>query len=305
MELRDLNYLRAIATNGHLGRSAQSVGLTQPALTKCIARLERELAVDLLERTPRGVRLTVCGEHLVAHAERLHAADADIRRQLKELATGQVGHIRIGTGLAASQQLLPKACIALLKRYPGVTTEISSGNSETLFPALREQKLDIVLASISAPSTPGLQQTYLMQDRVTVISRRSHPVQKKGNNTIEFLANASWAMPPLGTTPSEWLAQRFRDSGCGLPKCVVRTGTLPALLQIVAETDLLAFQSWSVVSQTRSYRDLLRPVALEDMTWNRPIGAFTREHGYRSPVIDRLLEALHAAAGSRTMKTQG
>src|SRR5258706_40921 len=122
MELRDLNYLRAIATNGHLGRSAQSVGLTQPALTKCIARLERELAVDLLERTPRGVRLTVCGEHLVAHAGRLHAADADIRRQLQELATGQVGHVRIGTGLAASQQLLPKACIALLKRHPGVTT---------------------------------------------------------------------------------------------------------------------------------------------------------------------------------------
>jgi len=305
MELRDLNYLRAIATNGHLGRAAQSVGLTQPALTKCIARLEHELAVDLLERTPRGVRLTLCGEHLVAHAERLHAADADIRRQLREFATGEIGHIRIGTGLAASQHLLPKACIALVKRFPGVTAEISSGNSETLFPALREQKLDIVLASISAPSTPGLRQTYLMHDRIAVITRHGHPAQKKGNKTIDFLANASWAMPPLGTIPLEWLAQRFRDSGFGLPKCVVRTGTLPALLQIVAETDLVAFQSWAVVSQTRNYRDLLRPVALEALTWNRPIGAFTREHGYRPPVIDRLLETLREVAGNRTMTTRG
>ncbi|MDB5811839.1 MAG: transcriptional regulator, LysR family [Betaproteobacteria bacterium] len=299
MELRDLDYLRSVAINGHLGRTALSLGLTQPAITKCIARLERELAVKLIERTPKGVRLTICGEHLVAHAERLHAADDDIRRELTELATGQAGHVRIGTGLSASQHLLPTACIDLLKRCPGVTMDISSGNSETLFPALREQKLDLVLASIPSSAIPGLRHTYLMRDRVTVISRANHPVQKMRGKKIDAIANASWAMPPLATLPWEWLAQRFRDLGLGMPKCVVRTDSLPTLLQIVAETDLLAFQSWSVVSQTRNYSKLLRPVAVEDFTWNRPVGAFTREHGYRSPVVDRLVEALEEVAGSK------
>jgi DNA-binding transcriptional LysR family regulator len=177
--------------------------------------------------------------------------------------------------------------------------DITSGNSDTLFPALCEEKLDIVLASISTPSIPGLRQTYLMHDRITVISRRNHPVQKKASKRIDALAKACWAMPPLGTVPLEWLAQRFRDLGLGLPKCVVRTGTLPTLLQIVAETDLLAFQSWSVVSQTKNYGDLLRPVAVQEMTWNRPVGAITREQGYSSPVVDRLIEALQEVAGNK------
>ncbi|HYC47411.1 MAG TPA: LysR family transcriptional regulator [Burkholderiales bacterium] len=297
MELRDLGYLRAVAVHGHLGRAAKSVKLTQPALTKCIARLERELAVKLLERTPKGVRLTTCGEHLVAHAERVYAADVDIRRELTELATGQAGHLRIGTGLAAGQRLLPAACIALLQRCPGVTLDICTGNSETLFPALQERKLDVVLASITTACALGFNQTFLMHDQVTVLSRREHPVQRRGGNTIEALADASWALPPLGTAPWEWLAQRFRELGLGAPKCVVRTGTLSTLLQIVAETDLLAFQSWSVVSGAR-HAELLRPVAVSEMIWNRPVGAFTRKQGYSSPVVDRLIEALQEAAAA-------
>jgi len=297
MELRDLRYLRAVAASRHLGRAAQSLGVTQPALTKCIARLERELAVKLVDRTAKGIRLTVCGEHLVAHAERLHAADIDIRRELTELATGKAGHVRVGTGVGG-QRLLARASISLLKRCPGVTLDITSGNSETLFPALLERKLDIVVASITAARAFDFNHTFLMHDRVTVISRRDHPVQRAGGNTLKALVNACWAMPPAGTAPWEWLAQRFRELGVGLPKCAFRTGTLSTLLQIVADTDLLGFQSWAVVSGTGNYGDLLRPVAVREMVWDRAVGAITGKQGYHSPVVDRLIEALQETAST-------
>jgi DNA-binding transcriptional LysR family regulator len=296
MEFRDLNYLRVVASVGHLGRAAERLGLTQPALTKCIARLEQELAVPLLERTRKGVAVTPCGEHLVRHAEHVDAANTDVRRELTELATGQAGHLRIGTGLVGAQHLLPKACITMLERYPGITLEIVSGNSETLFPALRDRTVDVVIAGIRTKRIPGFRQVYLMHDRVTVITRRDHPLQRAGRLTAAALTDARWAMPGAGTLPAEWLSRRCRDLGLRAPQCAVRTGTLPTLLRIVAESDLLAFQSWSVVERTNDYGALLKPLDINAVTWNRAIGVTTRDHGYRSPAIEKLIDALRAAA---------
>jgi len=296
MELRDLDYLRVVASRGHLGRAADQLRLTQPALTKCIARLERDLKVRLLDRTPKGVRLTACGEHLLGHADRLHAADIDIRRELIELDTGEAGHLRLGTGIVASQMLLPEACIALLRDSPGITLEIVSGNSESLFPALRERRVDLVLASVGSTSLDGLHTFHLMEDEVAVIARRGHPLLAAGRVTARSLSDARWVMPAEGTLPAAWLAQRLRALKLDTPRCAVRTGTFPTLLRLVAGSDLLAFQSWSVIARLPEYGTLLRPLPLKSLTWKRAIGATIRDQDYRSPAIDKVVDALRKAA---------
>lgn len=296
MELRDLAYLRAVAARGHLGRAAEHLHLTQPALTKCIARLERDLKVRLLDRTTKGVRLTACGEHLLQHAERLHAADLDIRRELIELETGQAGHLRLGTGTVAAQSFLPAACISLLNRFPGISLEIVSGDSESLFPALRERRVDIVLASVAAAPMDGLRHTHLMDDHVAVISRRDHPLQRIRRPAPAALREAQWVLPAVGTLPADWLAHRFRTLELDPPRCAVRTGTFPTLLRIIAESDLLAFQSWPLIERMPEFRDLLRPLPVKALTWNRAIGATIRDQDYRSPAIEKVIDALREAA---------
>jgi len=306
MELRDLAYLRAVAARGHLGRAAEQLHLTQPALTKCIARLERDLNVRLLDRSAKGVRLTACGEHLLQHAERLHAADLDIRRELIELDTGQAGHLRLGTGTVAAQSFLPAACISLLGRFPGISLEIVSGNSESLFPALRERRVDIVLASVGALPMDGLRHFHLMDDHVAVISRREHPLQRLRRPTASALRDAQWVLPAAGTLPADWLAHRFRSLQLDPPRCAVRTGTFPTLLRIVAESDLLAFQSWPVIERTPEFCDLLRPLPVKALTWKRAIGATIRDQDYRSPAIEKVIDALQAAAaGGTDLPAQG
>lgn len=296
MEFRDLSYLMAVARAGHLGRAAERLGLTQPALTKCIARLERELEVALLERTAKGVALTACGRHLLRHAERLHAADADVRRELRELATGRAGHIRIGTGFVLAQHILPAACVALLKAHPGITFEVISGNSESLFPALREGRVDVVLAGVGAAPPPGLRQVPLMEDRVVVIGRVDHPLQRRRRVDAAAMSRERWAMPAAGTLPALWLEQRWRELGIVPPPCAVRSGSLPTLLRIVAETDLLMFQSWATVRRNSDYGRRLRPLPSDALTWRHGIGVTMRDGGDASPALDRLVEALRAAA---------
>lgn len=298
LEFRDLSYLLEVASIGNLGRAADRLGLTQPALTKCIARLETELGVTLLERTPKGVTLTLYGEHLTKHAERLRIANLDIKRELKELSTGQVGHLRIGTGILLAQTILPTACVNLLKRYPGITLEISSGNTATLFPALRERKLDAVLASIGPHPEHGFRQEFLMEDKVTVITRKEHQLQKQKKLNLKSLAKEKWILPAPNTTSSDWLTNRMRDLGIQPLTCAVQTGTLPTLLRLVADTDLLAFQSWPTVCRTNNYGQLLRPLSSEALTWRHNLGVTVRDNDYKSPAIEKFIEVLSTIAAS-------
>lgn len=298
MEFRDLSYLLEVASAGHIGRAAERIGLTQPALTKCIARLESELGVPLLERGPKGVSLTAYGQHLADHAQRARAANLDIKRQIDELATGRAGHLRIGTGMILAQHVLPTACTALLRENPDITLEIISGNTDTLFPALRNRQLDAILVSIDPHAGPGIHQTFLMEDTVTVITRKDHSLQKQRRLHSRMLAGAKWALPASHTLPSEWLMQRCRALGINPLPCPVRTGTLPTLLHIVAHTDLLAFQSWSAVRHTNDYGQQLRPLSLESLTWRRDVGVAIRDHGYISPAVNKLIKALQEAVAS-------
>ncbi len=298
MEFRDLSYLLEVASIGNLGRAADRLGLTQPALTKCIVRLETELGVKLLERTPKGVTLTLYGEHLTKHAERLRIANLDIKRELKELSTGQVGHLRIGTGILLAQTILPTACVVLLKKYPGITLEISSGNTATLFPALRDRKLDAVLASIGPHPEHGFRQEFLMEDKVTVITRKEHQLQKQKKLNLKSLAKEKWILPATNTTSSDWLTHRMRELGIQPLNCVVQTGTLPTLLRLVADTDLLAFQSWPTVCRTNNYGQLLRPLSSEALTWRHNLGVTVRDNDYKSPAIEKFIEVLSTIAAS-------
>ncbi|MCW5604605.1 MAG: hypothetical protein KIT18_08685 [Burkholderiales bacterium] len=230
----------------------------------------------------------------------MHAANLDIRRELTELATGHAGHLRIGTGMVLAQHVLPVACVTLLEKYPAITLEIMSGNTDTLFPALRERKLDAVLASIGPQPAPGFRQVFLMEDKVAVITRKGHPLQKEKRLDPKVLAREQWAMPASRTLPAEWLAHRCRDLGIHPLRCVVRTGTLPTLLRIVADTDLLAFQSWPVVRRTNDYGRLLRPLALNALTWRRNVGVTLHDHGYVSPAIEKFIEVLRETAARET-----
>ena len=88
MELRDLEYFAAIAEYGHLGRAAEALGLSQPALSKCLRRLEKAVDAKLVMRTPKGVALTSVGAALRTHAKRLSLSLTDVVHEAADLSQG-------------------------------------------------------------------------------------------------------------------------------------------------------------------------------------------------------------------------
>src|SRR5260221_14353956 len=96
MDIRHLQAFVQIAIEGHFGRAAEHLKVTQPALTQRLQALEREVGVQLLKRSPREVRLTPAGEVLLPYAQSLVQIQGQALRELAEIAAGRGGGIRLG-----------------------------------------------------------------------------------------------------------------------------------------------------------------------------------------------------------------
>jgi DNA-binding transcriptional LysR family regulator len=291
VEIRDLNYFLTVASLGHIGRAADSLGLTQPAITKSIARLEKELNARVLERTAKGVSVTAFGDHVLRQAIRLRAAMEDARREFADLATGEAGHLRIGTGLAMAQHLLPIACSKLLVETPGITLDITAGTGKSLVPFLRDGHLDLVLSGIAPGNEPGLRHETIVEDRVVVIARRSHVLHRRRKVTLAELAQQRWILSRSGSLLADWLEQRWREAGFPPPVPSVQVDSMATLLSIVAATDLVTFHSWSTIRHS-PLRTALRPVAGSSLVWRRTLGVTYRDGGYMPLAARRLIDLL-------------
>ncbi len=290
MEIRDLTYFLAIASTGHIGRAAASLGLTQPALTKSIGRIERELNAKVLERTPKGVTVTAFGKQVIRQATRLTSAMDDAKRELADLSKGETGHLRIGAGVAIAQYLLPVACARLLAECPRLSLDVVAGTGKSLAPQLRDGHLDLFVSGIAAAADPGQVQEPIMEDQVVVIGRRDHPLHKKRAPSLSEISRQQWVLSN-GSLLNDWLAQRWRDAGLSAPVPKVRTNSVGALLSIVGMTDLVTFHSWSTI-RLSPFNSALRPIARSPLIWRRTVGVVYREGGYLTPAARRLIDIL-------------
>src|SRR3954447_25350425 len=120
LDVRRLKVLREVAARGSFSAAAESLSYTQSAVSQQIAALERECAAKLLERGPRGVRLTDAGRALVQHADAILARIDDAEEELAAIAGLREGRLRLASFQSAGSTLVPRAVAAFRDRHPGV-----------------------------------------------------------------------------------------------------------------------------------------------------------------------------------------
>jgi DNA-binding transcriptional LysR family regulator len=148
VELTPLRYLLAIGEAGHMTRAAESLGVSQPALSAAMKKLEDELGVTLLDRTGRGVALTEQGRAFCEHARAAVRAVDDGRRAVRELAGLERGTIRIGGGATAMGCLVPAAARAVRLEHPGLRFTAREAGSEQVAAAVVAGELDLGIVTL-------------------------------------------------------------------------------------------------------------------------------------------------------------
>ena len=177
VEVRELQYFVAVAEEGHVGRAAERLGMTQPPLSRAIAQLERRLGVVLLERSSRGVTLTSAGTVLLREGRAAldAVAAAERRTQRAALADGAPGLVLV-TKAGASVELLAKLLDAYAAEPDPVPVEVllcGPGEQEQL---LRDGRADVALLHRPFDSTTGLDSEDLGTEGQVVVLPAGHPL---------------------------------------------------------------------------------------------------------------------------------
>ncbi|KAF1067402.1 MAG: Hydrogen peroxide-inducible genes activator [Pseudomonas citronellolis] len=287
MDIRDLEYVTCVQQHGSIGKAAELLDISQPALSKAVRRVEEQIGQRLFERIPQGIRTTPAGELFLDRALKLRRDYDDAMAEMNGLRTGEQGVVRIGYSLTFSPSLLHQTCKRLLRERPAAKLRLSSHMAHELLGALRAGELDIVCAPIRNGSSEfDIQPLY--RDRLVIAADAEHPLCKARKLRLEDLAGEEWALPAGHITVRRMLDNAFRQRNLPLlPRVEVDVGSTKAY-QLIVGTRLLTFAHYGQEFFTTGLGVIdLQPGELE---LDRRVHLVTRTGGYLSPVCQRALE---------------
>jgi DNA-binding transcriptional LysR family regulator len=196
MELRHLRYFVAVAEEQHITRAAQRLGIQQPPLSQQIRDLERELGVQLFERTPRSIKLNAAGQVFLKDARRLLSDAQDAAMHVRRAARGESGRIAVGyTSSASLHPLVPRLVRSFQARYPQVDLEFQENATRDLLEAVAGDAVDAAFVRSSVDRYPGLRAVLLGKEPVVVALPVGHPLAgRRKALALAELADEAWIL---------------------------------------------------------------------------------------------------------------
>lgn len=288
MDTRDLEYVICVRQSGSIGKAAEVLGISQPALTKAVRRVEEQLGLQLFERVPQGMRPTHAGELFLKRAQKLHRDFDDAMVEVRCLRTGEQGVVRIGYSLTFPDELLHAACRRLIRERPSAKLKLCCRMAQELLSALRAGELDIVFVPIRA-TEPELDIQPLYRDRLVVAADAAHPLCQRKGLHLEDLKGEDWALPAGHITVRVMLEEAFRQRGLPAPSVRVEADFSSSnSYQLIAGSRILTLARFSREFLATGLAAL--DLAPGELDLNRNVGMVTRTNGFLSPVCCRVIE---------------
>ena len=262
MKLTQIRDMVAVVERGSLRAAARHLGLAQPALTRSIGALERELGVTLFERAARGMVLTPAGKQFHRRAS---AVTNEVRRAKEdfEQTDGDMkGTVTVGLSIMPHMGILPEALPVFRRRYPLVRLKIIEGLYPAMEAGLQDGSIDFYLgASPRGEPSGGLVSETLLQNTRTVIGRRGHPLA--GAKSITELGKAQWATTTIDFNAATDLNELFAKYKMPPPVITLQTHSALSVIVALSSCDLLAIlpAQWNEFPLTR---DVLQVINIKE-----------------------------------------
>jgi DNA-binding transcriptional LysR family regulator len=235
-ELHDLACFMAIVEHRNFGRAAAALGIAQPALSRRVARLERNIGVQLFSRAHRQIELTVVGRIFAREATAVLARAAIALRAVREAAHGTKGHLRLGTRSSSRYVVILEAVRRLRAEYPGISVSLHDLVPSVGVHAVRKGELDLTVVRGPVTLYRDLRSEHLRDDRIVVALPRGH---RRAHSSVISLADLR----------DEPFVEIAADSARGYKELVrgmcADAGFVP---NIVQEADTLASLAMSVAA---------------------------------------------------------
>jgi DNA-binding transcriptional LysR family regulator len=221
-----------VARARSVSRAAESLFVTQPALTARIKRLEAELGAPLFVRTPRGMRLTEAGEAYLPYAVRALDTLADGRRLVNAFEGGGAGRLALGAAPALSTYVLPSILKRFAVSHPRVRVSVRTGHSEEILELVVGEQVELGL--VRALRHPDIESAPLYEDRLVLVADPHHHLAERGRIRLEEIAREQLVLFDRTSSYTELTNALFRGAGIR-PEGVMELDNIDAAKKMVQE----------------------------------------------------------------------
>lgn len=291
IRLRHLHTFVAVAQQGTLGRAAETLNLSQPALSKTLNELEQLTGTRLFERGRLGAQLTLVGEQFLTHAvkvlDALNSAGQALNR--KEGLNNDI--VRIGALPTAALGILPTVIGQFHKQQKDITLQVATMNNTMLLAGLKSGEIDIGIGRMSDPELmSGLHYELLFLESLKMVVRPGHPLLQE---TVTLSRVMEWpvVVSPKGTVPRQNAEALLQSQGCKMPAGCIETLSASLSRQLTVDFDYVWFvPSGAVKDDLR--RGVLTALPIATQGAGEPIGILTRVDATLTPGTQTLLSAI-------------
>ncbi len=241
IRLRHLHTFVAVAQQGTLGRAAETLNLSQPALSKTLNELEQLTGTRLFERGRLGAQLTLVGEQFLTHAvkvlDALNTAGQALNR--KEGLNSDI--VRIGALPTAALGILPSVIGQFHQQQKDITLQVATMNNTMLLAGLKSGEIDIGIGRMSDPELmSGLNYELLFLESLKLVVRPGHPLLQE---TVTLSRVMEWpvVVSPKGTLPRQNAETLLQSQGCKIPSGCIETLSASLSRQLTVDYDYVWF----------------------------------------------------------------
>lgn len=235
LDLVSLSLFTLVVRTGSISRGAELAHLAIGAASKRISDLEHAVGTELLERHSRGVTLTLAGQALLHHAQRILADVDHLAADLSDHAAGIVGVVRLNANTSAVTQFLPAALAGFAAAQPGIRIELDESTSREAVLAVVDGRADLAIFAERTP-TLGLHTRAWRQDRLVLVVPAAHPLAARAEGpALPFaeVAELDFVSLPADTSLAQRLEAESAAAGRRL-RVRIRVRSFDAMCLMVA-----------------------------------------------------------------------
>lgn len=294
--LRHLRALVALSDLKLIARVSEALGVTQPAVSKQIAELEKIVGVPVVTRDRNRLYLTPIGARLAEHARQALGQLDRAAFDIEAMTSGVSGSVAVGVVSSVAPTLLPST-ISLFKRStPQANVSVSEGHFVELLPQLEAGALDLLIARVWQPQeVAGINQMALFSEPVVVVSGHNHPLAQETAVKWADVANFPWILPKPNSVARQAVDALFATNGLSPPTNTISSLSLALnveLLRVMPALGLLPQR----LAQTQARRGELVTLPLDTHDLLSEARCFWRkEHFAQNAALVLFLKCLEQA----------
>jgi len=260
LTLRDIEYFVTVVEQRSFMRAAVSLGITQPALSKSIKRLEEETGLALIARNSRPIQLTSQGLAFLEHARRLRVDYAEAMRTADGIRTGSAGLLRIGATGATLDTLVFPALAKMYPQRPAMSVQIARGISDDLESSVEEGRIDLAVIPTYQATGANLDSIAIGADHWVLVASLDHPLASQRKLALADLVGERWVLPATSSHARAMLEQMFTGEGLSVPSAALEVDSITeGILDLISQTSLIAAVSHPLLERMRHLRLAVLP----------------------------------------------